>query len=179
MKQFFKKVAVTGPESTGKSWLTRKLADYYIAGFVDEYARDFISGLKREYNQEDILTIAQNQIIKESREEKKARGFLFCDTELIVTKIWSLHKYGTVDPWIIRQIEANRYDLYLLCNVDLPWEFDEQREHPHLRNYFFEWYKKELESYGFPFAVVSGIGEQRVLNAVAAVNDFFSLKDKE
>ncbi len=173
MKQPLRKIAVTGPESTGKSWLTRKLASHYNAGYVDEFAREYIAGLNRDYTREDILTIAKNQINQESIAEKEARDFLFCDTELIVAKVWSLHKYGNADPWILQQIERNSYDLFLLCNVDLPWEFDEQREHPHLRNYFFDWYRKELEHYGFPYVVVSGIGEQRISNAVAAVDDFF------
>jgi NadR type nicotinamide-nucleotide adenylyltransferase len=169
-----KKIAITGPESTGKSNLAKQLAEHFQTVYVPEFARDYINGLSRPYNQDDILHIAENQLMNERKAIGNANGFLFCDTELIVTKVWSMHKYKNCHPWILKQIEKNPYDLYLLCNVDLPWEFDVQREHPHLRRFFFEWYQKELENYGFNYKIVSGQGEQRIQNAINIVNHFFS-----
>ena len=168
-----KKIAITGPESTGKSNLAEQLAKHYETIFVPEFARTYIDGLPRPYNQDDILYIAEFQLIKENTALVDANRFLFCDTELIVTKIWSLHKYNNCHPWILEQINKNYFDLYLLCDIDLPWEFDIQREHPHLRTFFFEWYKKELEQYGFPYRVVSGTGDQRIQNAIDIINHFF------
>ncbi len=168
-----KKVAITGPESTGKSELAHQLARHYRGDFVSEFARKYIEQLHREYTREDILVIAQNQLKREQQMLQYAKNYLFADTELMVTKIWSLHKYGSCDPWIEKQILNNNYDLFLLCNVDLPWEFDEQREHPHLRNYFFEWYKKELDTYGFPYSIVSGAGTDRLKNAIHAIDNYF------
>ncbi len=169
-----KKIAITGPESTGKSILTKKLAEHFQTVYVPEFARVYIDSLSRPYNQDDILHVAEYQLINERKAIVNANRFLFCDTELIVTKIWSLHKYNDCHPWILEQIEKNRYDLFLLCDVDLPWEYDVQREHPHLRKYFFDWYKNELEIYGFPYKVVSGQGIQRIQNATDLINDFFS-----
>ncbi len=160
-----KKIAITGPESTGKSWLAQKLARSFNTVFVPEYARNYIDQLNRDYKQEDILEIAKGQFNLEKEMESKATGILFCDTEFLVTKIWSLHKYNNCNPFILEKIKENRYDLFLLCDVDMPWEFDEQREHPHLRSYFFNWYEKELREYGFSFRVISGLGEHRFLNA--------------
>lgn len=168
-----KKVAITGPESTGKSNLAEQLAKHYETIYVPEFARTYIDGLSRPYNQDDILHIAEYQLINEKTALVDANRFLFCDTELIVTKIWSLHKYNNCHPWILEQIKKSSFDLYLLCDVDLPWEFDIQREHPQLRKYFFEWYKNELEQYGFPYRVVSGKGKQRIQNAIDIINHFF------
>lgn len=168
-----KKIAITGPESTGKSNLAIKLAEHFQTVFVPEFARVYIDDLSRPYNQDDILHIAENQLINERIALNNANRFLFCDTELIVTKIWSLHKYNDCHPLILDQIERYPYDLYLLCDIDLQWEFDVQREHPHLRQFFFEWYKKELEDYGFPYSIVSGEGEQRIKNAINIINYFF------
>jgi NadR type nicotinamide-nucleotide adenylyltransferase len=167
------RIAVTGPESTGKSLLAKNLARHYNEVFVPEYAREFIDRLQRPYTREDILAIAKGQLKAESDLAQSARRFLFCDTELIVTKIWSLHKYGDCDPFVLESIKSNRYGLYLLCDIDLPWEFDPQREHPDLREYFFEWYKRELEAYGFPYAVISGSGRQRTENAISALEARF------
>jgi NadR type nicotinamide-nucleotide adenylyltransferase len=173
-----KKVAVTGPESTGKSWLCKELALHYNTSCVPEYAREYINGLQGDYTQADILRIAKGQVEREAHiasglKKKQIRPLLFCDTELIVTKIWSLHKFNHCHPWILDHIRKNTYDLYLLCDVDLAWVPDPQREHPQLRTYFFDWYKRELEEYGFSFSVISGQGLDRLQNAIEAVNNHF------
>ncbi len=173
-----KKVAVTGPESTGKSFLCSELAAHYNTAFVPEYARAYLDKLGRDYIEDDILEIARGQLDKEQKMAagllaRPIRPLLFCDTEFIVAKIWSLHKYNRCHPWILEQIQENTYDLYLLCDIDLPWEPDPQREHPHLRRYFFDWYLKELQSYGFKYAIIRGHNQERVKNGIEVVNNFY------
>ena len=163
------KIAITGPESTGKSRLAMELAEYYKTVYVPEFAREYIDRLDRPYTQEDILTIARGQICEEELWIQKADHILFCDTELIVTKIWSEVKYGRFDPWILKKTEENKYDLFLLCDIDLPWEADPQREHPHMREKLFTLYYNELTGRGVPFKVVSGSGKERLMNAIGFV----------
>lgn len=170
-----KKVAVTGPESTGKSWLCRELAAHFQGIFVPEFAREYLDRLNRDYLAADIVKIARGQLAAEQIPEGSTAPFMFCDTELIVTKIWSIHRYGKCDPYILKNITVNKYELFLLCDVDLPWEYDRQREHPHLRHYFMEWYKRELEGYGFPYRIVSGNGPDRLKAAIRHITDFFGL----
>lgn len=169
MNQHVKKIAITGPESTGKSWLAQKLAQHYQTAYVPEFARKYLDELGREYLQEDVLMIAQNQLEQEKQLLSKARNYLFCDTDVLVTRIWSLHRYGTCHPWIEQEFVNHRYDLYLLCDIDLPWEYDPQREHPHMRDFFFQWYKKELTNAYLPFSIISGTGIQRVESALLAI----------
>ena len=165
------KIAITGPESTGKSQLAQELATHYNTVYVKEYAREYIDRLDRPYTQNDILEIAKGQIQGEDQMIKQATRLLFCDTELIVTKIWSEVKYGNCNPWILKTIQENKYDLFLLCNIDLPWEEDPQREHPHMRDHLFHLYSNELTHRGYPFKVVSGFGKQRLLNAIGFVEE--------
>jgi NadR type nicotinamide-nucleotide adenylyltransferase len=165
------RVAVTGPESTGKSMLAKQLAEHYNTQWVPEFAREYVGNLGREYTKEDILIIAKTQLINEEIAAEKANKILFCDTELIVTKIWSEHKYNSCDEWILENIGAHKYDLYLLCNIDLPWEADPQREHPHLREYLFDLYKKELEERHYDYCIISGTGELRMQCAVKAIDE--------
>jgi len=166
------KIAITGPESTGKSMLAEQLANHYHTLWVPEFARSYIDNLDRPYVAEDILKIARGQLFHEQQLQKKATGYLFCDTELIVTQIWSEFKYGRCDPWILENIEKNRYHLFLLCDIDLPWIEDPQREHPHLRKQIFDLYFRELTNRKIPFRTVSGFDEIRLKNAIAAIHDF-------
>ncbi len=165
-----KRIAITGPESTGKSTLSEQLAAHYNTVWVPEYAREYIDKLNRPYVLSDILKIAKMQLKNENLLASKANKLLICDTELIVTKIWSEHRYKSCDKWILKNIENHKYDLYLLCNIDTPWEYDPQREHPHLRQHLFDLYYNELKTRKLPFEIVSDIGNQRLENAVRFID---------
>lgn len=172
-----RKIAITGPESTGKSMLAGQLALHFSTEWVPEYARNYLNKLGRPYVQEDILTIARGQIRLEDECEKKALKLMFCDTELIVTKIWSEFKYGSCDPWILGRINSGFYDLFLLCDVDLPWVDDPLREHPQSRRQLFDLYYSELEHRKFPFRVVSGLNEKRLENALKAIYEVIPVQE--
>ncbi len=163
------RIAVTGPESTGKSQLSRELADFFGTVWVPEYAREYIDRLDRPYTEQDILEIAKGQLDREEAMAAKASRVLIWDTELTVTRIWSEVKYGRCHPWILERIADHPYDLYLLCDIDIPWENDPQREHPHLREHLLNLYRKELGSRSCPVALVSGLGELRLRNAIGLI----------
>jgi NadR type nicotinamide-nucleotide adenylyltransferase len=167
-----RKIAITGPESTGKSMLARQLAAHYHTRWVPEYAREYLEHLERPYNEDDLLTIAQGQLKLEASIMPGAGDFLFCDTELLVLKIWSDVKFGRCHPWILEHLKIPRYNLYLLCDIDLPWEYDPLREHPDQRQYLFDLYYNEMKNRRFPFFVVSGTGPDRVRNAIDIIKRF-------
>uniref|UniRef100_UPI00404BA349 AAA family ATPase n=1 Tax=Fulvivirga sp. TaxID=1931237 RepID=UPI00404BA349 len=161
-----KKIAIIGPESTGKSTLASQLADALQTVWVSEYARTYIDQLDRPYEESDLLTIAKNQIALEDELLPQANHYLVVDTTLTIIRVWSEHKYGRCDPWILSEEAARQYDCYLLCDIDLPWQDDPQREHPHLRNHFFEVYKRYLESKSASYCIVSGDGRERLQAAL-------------
>lgn len=164
-----KKIVVIGPESTGKSSIAAKLAAHYQVEWVPEYARAYIEKLHRPYNYDDLLEIAKGQIALEEEKAKAGGPFLICDTDLIVCKVWSRHAFDKVHEWTLQQIEQRHYDLYLLMNIDLPWQPDPQREHPQLREYFKDIYRKELQLYQKRYVEISGVGEERLERAVKVV----------
>jgi len=170
-----KKIAITGPESTGKSFLAEKLARSYHTTWVPEFARVYIDHLDREYTYDDILFIAKSQVESEAVAVSMAKDFLFCDTDLIVAKIWCEYKYGKCHPWILDQLENNQYDLYLLLNIDLPWQPDAQREHPDNRKEIFELYLKELNVRGLPYEIINGTDDRRLKNAIEVINQRFGI----
>jgi NadR type nicotinamide-nucleotide adenylyltransferase len=165
-----KRIAITGPESTGKSRLTQELADYYRTVYVAEYAREYIEKLKREYTYDDVLEIAKGQLQRENEAAIKANKLLICDTDFTVTKIWCDYKYKQCHDWISEQFFNHKYDLYLLCNTDLPWEYDPQRENPNEREELFNIYLQYLKKAGFHYTVINGYGEERLKNAIKAVD---------
>lgn len=165
------RIAITGPESTGKSTIARQLADHYKTEWVPEFARKFIDQLKRPYNQKDLLKIAQRQISQENQLSLNANRYLFCDTDLTVIKIWSTHKFGKVDPSIISSYNKVKYDLYLLMDIDLPWVFDQQREHPEKRKFFFDWFENELQKRDANYKVIRGTYKERFDSACSFIND--------
>ena len=150
-----KKVVVIGPECTGKSTLTKALAQHFNCPYRKEYAREYIAQLSAPYTPKDILQIAKKQIEIEDAIPQNSH-YLFLDTDLIVCKVWSEFKYDNCHPWILEQIQERHFDYYLLCDIDLPWQNDGMREHPNHRQELLAIYEKELKVLNKPFALVSG-----------------------
>ena len=170
-----KRILILGPESTGKSTLAADLAAYFKEPWVPEFAREYLQNLERAYAFEDLSTIAKAQIELEDNALSEARELLFCDTDLRVIHIWSKHKYGKTDAWILEEIKQRSYDLIFLTYFDFPWEEDPLREHPQpeMRGYFFNQYLKLAEESGFPFEIVKGTRDVRLKKAIECINDQF------
>ena len=164
------KVAITGPESTGKSTLSQQLAAHYNTLWVPEYARTYVETLDRPYTLLDLDLIAKGQLALEAQIQEKANRILFSDTDLLVIKVWSEHAFGKCPDWVLQKLKQQDYNLYLLMGVDLPWEPDPQREHPHLRQYFYDWYKRELEALQVPYLEISGQHAARLEEATGRID---------
>ncbi|MBK7690045.1 MAG: ATP-binding protein [Bacteroidetes bacterium] len=163
-----RKIVVIGGESTGKSTLSAQLAAAYETSWVKEYARAYLEKCKGHYVYEDLKQIAKGQIESEDLQLAKAKKFLFCDTDLQVIQVWSEYKFRRCDPWIVHEIEHRKYHGYILTAPDFPWVSDPLREHPeaHLRDYFFECYKRMLLRSQIPFCIADGNQEKRLLQAM-------------
>jgi len=162
------RILILGPESTGKSTLSNDLSVEFGEPWVPEFAREYLEKLGREYRFEDLLEIGKGQVELEEQMAKNAHEYLFCDTDLRVIHIWSQHRFGKTDPWVLEQIKIRNYSLILLTDTDLPWEPDPQREYPELemRQYFFEKYLMLAKESGFPFEVVRGNESARLDQAM-------------
>ena len=95
---------------------------------------------------------------------------MICDTNLIVIKIWSEYKYGGCNNEILEMIKKRKYDLHLLTDLDVPWSEDPQREHPHLRDFFYTVYKNELAARNLPFIEIGGEFYERKKKAIEAID---------
>jgi len=169
MNSPLKRIALIGPESTGKTTLCTQLAKHFKTTWVSEFARDYVKHLNRKYTRDDIIHCAKMQLEEEEKQTAMANRFLFCDTELITAKVWCEDVFRTVPEWINQAIKTHPYDFFLLTYPDLPFEEDPVRENPYRREFFFDWYKKELEQQKFPYQIIKGIGESRLHEAIAAI----------
>lgn len=151
-----KKIAIIGPESTGKSTLAKGLAEYFQEPFVPEYGRKYLEENGSEYVMSDLLKISKGMLQEEQEQAKNARQFLFCDTDLIMMKVWYEVKYGECHPFVLDKLSQKPYDFYFLCAPDLPWEADPLRENPNIREELFCRYEKELQEYKLPFVKIEG-----------------------
>ena len=164
------KVAVIGPESTGKSELVEKLAAYYNCQYIVEYARDYIEALDRPYVYEDILKISKKQKELEKEAFLKSDSLLICDSSMITNKVWSYDKFSKCEPWIEDEMDREFYDLFLLCYPDLPWQSDPVREDEHRREHLFQVYEDFLKEHGQSYEVISGVGESRLRLAIQYID---------
>jgi nicotinamide mononucleotide transporter len=173
-KKILKKVVIIGPESTGKSTLCQQLASHFHALWCPEYAREYLLENGKHYTYDDLLTIAKCQVAMERNytQLSKHNSLLFIDTDMYVMKVWCEFVFGQCHKFILNEITRSKYDLYLLCNTDLPWEKDELREYPDLeiREKLFTIYKEILINQSVPWVEIKGRDEHRLQMAIDAVN---------
>jgi NadR type nicotinamide-nucleotide adenylyltransferase len=181
-----KKIVVLGPESTGKSTLCAQLAQHYKTEWVKEYAREYLMTNGTNYTFENLLDIAKGQLELEDKTiadltsqpdivgqlENKNTVPVFIDTDMYVLKVWCEFVFGQCHHWILNQIVDRKYDLYLLCNIDLPWVKDELREYPDLvtREKLYHHYKDIMINQRFPWINISGNYEDRFQKAIDAID---------
>ena len=169
-QSLIKRVVICGPESTGKSTMTRNLAAHFKTNFVDEFARDFLQNKwnnKQEVcSKEDLLEIAKGQIELENLKIKKSSKLIFCDTNILTTIAWSkTHFNEFCDPWIQRKAKTLKYDYYLILNTDIPWVKDDLRDRPKDREKMFLAHKKELDYASVDYDIINGSDFQKRLCA--------------
>lgn len=197
-----KKIVIIGPESTGKSTLCEQLAEHYKTSWCPEYAREYLLKNGTNYNFGDLLTIAKGQLALEDKHteeiekldagaigknnkrnagqaagDPQASHPLIIDTDMYVMKVWCEFVFDNCHRFILDQIVKRTYDLYLLCNVDLPWVKDELREYPDLENrlklYYI--YKDIMVNQPVPWVTISGGYEERLNTAIKSVDGILKI----
>lgn len=172
MKSETKIVVITGAESTGKSTIANALSAHYSAPAVPEYAREHIENLGREYNYEDVEFIAQKQVEELNLLQNSEPPLIILDTWLLITKVWFEVVYNKVPDWLDAKIRSTKIDLFLICDIDLPWIADNVRENGGTnRRLLQNKYLEEIKKYNYDFKIVSGKDEVRINNAIKFITN--------
>lgn len=167
-------ICVFGPESTGKSTLTKQLAAYFGVPFVDEYAETVIRSKNGDIEFEDMELIVKGHDEKIRQAMALLPPILFVDTDAIASKVWSNELFGKESPVIEEYIKRQEFTHYLLLDVDLPWQEDVHRYRPDNRKDFYVRCKRELDNRDKSYSVISGHGQERTQNAIQIVKQLLS-----
>jgi hypothetical protein len=123
------------------------------------------------------LPIAIGQIRLENEALLIANKVLFCDTNLMVTKVFSEIYYNYCDPSLDKAAKKHKYDLFFLTDIDIPWEKDDLRDNPNERSAAFQMFKKALIENQKPFITLSGDSNERLQKAIEAINNLEKAKE--
>jgi NadR type nicotinamide-nucleotide adenylyltransferase len=175
------KVVLFGPESSGKTTLSKLLARHYNTVWVPEYARDY---LQNKWNNErktcenfDMIPIAKGQMKLENELAQKADKILICDTDLLETKVYSEEFYGGfVHPDLEKAAVQNTYDLYLLTYIDAPWKKDDIRDRPEQRLEMFIAFENALKKHHRPYILLKGDKKDRLEIAINEIDKILKSK---
>ena len=196
-----KKIVIIGPESTGKTTLSEELAKHFSTIFCPEYAREYLLQNGISYTYSDLIRIAQGQLAMEDYCEQVVNGelstvsgewsiahdslstgsklearssLLFIDTNMYVMKVWYEYVFNRCEQFVLDQIAQRHYDLYLLCEIDLPWVAQPMREYPdrQQRLELYDMYKDILVNQQTPWVEIRGNNKERLQRAVDAVQQY-------
>ena len=176
------KIVLFGPESTGKTTLSKQLARHYNTVWTPEFAREYLqkkwNNERKTCDKEDLIPIAIGQMKLENKLGKKADKLLICDTDLLETKVYSEKFYGgAVDIKLSEAVDKNKYDLYLLTYIDTPWEEDDLRDRPEQRLEMFTAFEAALKKHERPYHLLKGDKQTRLQAAVKVIDKIISEKE--
>jgi len=152
------------------------LAKHYDTVWVPEYAREYCEKLTAPPTWQDEINMFYGQLALEKELLHNAKKLAICDTTFITVKIWSDYTFGKSPQEVLDELPKHSYDLYLLLNIDLPWEEDPLRDFPHMREHFMEVWYKELRALNARYVLISGTGTDRYASAVEAIDTFLQNK---
>ncbi|KUM43136.1 AAA family ATPase [Pseudomonas sp. EpS/L25] len=168
-----KVVVLTGPESSGKSWLAQRLSEKFGGLRVDEYVREYCALHGTDTTLADVEVIAREQLRREDAARGVAPALLLLDTHLLSNLLWSRLLFGTAPAWLEPALLARRYDLHLLLDPrGVAWQDDGQRCQPELdaRLAFFDCCRDWLGDHDQPVLEIAGDWGARQDAALAAVS---------
>jgi nicotinamide riboside kinase len=178
------KIVLFGPESTGKSTLAKKLAKIFDTVWNPEFLRGYITDKKKQLTdqekqkqvlikEEEVLNIVTGQLKSEIEILKTEKPLVFLDTCLYTNLVYADYYFNSIPQALSKAVAQQEYDLLLLCETDIPWVPDEQRDGIEVQKDLFLKMKNYLETNKLPYELLNGINQNRTNNAVKSILDHF------
>lgn len=166
------RITITGSESTGKTWLAERLSLRYGVPWIPEFARAYTIARRGVLDASDVEHIARGQMESEDATSVQRSDFVILDTDLMSTVVYARAYYGACPSWIVEEAARRRADLYLLCDIDVPWVADPARDRPRERRVMHAAFEAQLKEWDVPYALIAGPWPQREARAVDAIDAF-------
>jgi HTH-type transcriptional regulator, transcriptional repressor of NAD biosynthesis genes len=162
-----RRVCFVGAESTGKTTLSRALAERWHSEWVPEYGRDHTIekqelGTNDQWTTDDFIVIADRQQHLEDERARRSGPVLLCDTDAMATGIWHERYQGSRSPAVDAVARRRTYDLYVLAGTDVPWEPDDIRLGTEQREWMQQRFRDELGVSGARWIEVRGTVAERI-----------------
>lgn len=164
------RIVVTGSESTGKTTLAEQLARHYGAELVPEFVREYAAARHGVIEFADHGPIARGQIALEDAAIARGNPIVVQDTDLLSTVVYCEHYFGKCPAWIAETARDRAPDLYLLCEIDVPWVADGVRDRGHMRETMQRLFRAAVQESGVPVAVIVGARDERFARATEAID---------
>lgn len=164
------RVTLTGSESTGKTQLAQRLAQFYRTTWSREFSREYAAHKGAPLDADDVEPIARGQMRVEEEALRRGKGIVFFDTDLVSTVVYADHYYGSCPEWVMRAARERLADLYLLCDIDVTWIPDPQRDRPHARDEIHRAFEETLQRFGARYTLLQGTWSEREARAVDAID---------
>ncbi|HEY4217270.1 MAG TPA: ATP-binding protein [Gemmatimonadaceae bacterium] len=164
------RVVLTGSESTGKTTLAGQLSRHFGAPLIPEFVRDYVARKAAPVSFGDHGPIARGQMALEDVHAESTQPLAVQDTDLLSTVVYCEHYFGTCPAWIVDEAAARRPDLYLLCEIDVPWIADDVRDRGHMRDEMQALFRAAVGTTGVPTAAITGNWDERFQRAVDAID---------
>ncbi len=164
------RVVVTGSESTGKTTLAEALARYYDAELVREFVREYAEARHGVVEFSDHGPIARGQMALEDAAFARGNPVVVQDTDLLSTVVYCEHYFGKSPAWIADAARDRAPDLYLLCEIDVPWVADGVRDRGHMRETMQQLFRDAVHASGAPVVAVAGDRDARLVRAIEAID---------
>ncbi|WP_020471675.1 AAA family ATPase [Zavarzinella formosa] len=169
------RVVLIGAESTGKTTLATDLAAEFNTIWLPEYGREYweqkmARGEPNIWVTQEFAVIAREQCRRENAAACRANRVLICDTDAFVTRVWH-HRYMCGwSPEVDAIVAAHRRpDLYLLTDVNTPFEQDGTRDGELIRDWMNQMFVEQLVAHNLPFVALTGTKSERLATATAAI----------
>lgn len=171
---FVKKIILLGTESTGKSTMAKKLAEYFAADFVPEMAREILEKTE-DCQPEHLVQIAELHALTILAKIKETKRLLFVDTDVNITKSYSRYLFNKildVPEWIE---EVNEGHLYIFLEPDCEFIQDGTRLSIEERNKLSLFHKEQLKQKGIAYFSIYGNWDERFEKAVELIKEYFKI----
>lgn len=186
---FTRRICLVGAESTGKTTLARRLAERLACDWMPEYGREYClqkygpspmlgqqgdEGGLDNWESAEFIHIAREHARREDAMAAASNGVLVVDTDAFATSIWHERYLGMLDAELedIADERKDLYDLYIVCDIDIPFEQDGTRDGKAIRNWMHDTFIMRLKSTGRPWVLVNGSVDERLEQCLTAMAQY-------